>query len=206
MVLSASADGLKSARIQLISKPFSSTKGLSLEMPSDGLPADLSRGPTPPGESYKPTRQPIEVARVAAGSNIERAISSIDDNEATDWSSDGQPNGAWITYEFSRPAKIDQVVMKLVGWRTQSYPLQISIDRKVVFTGNSPRSLGYVNFTFPPTIGKSVKIELRGEASNRDAFGNIVEIQGAPDPKSSANKGGKNILGIVEAEFYAPLN
>ena len=95
--------------------------------------------------------------------------------------------------------------MKLVGWRTQSYPLQISVDGKVVYSGNSARSLGYVTFTFPVTIGKIIKIELTGEASNRDTLGKTVEITGAPDPQSAANKGGKNILGIVEAEFYGPL-
>ena len=205
IVLSASGERLRSAEIELASKPFAGTHGLSFEMPSDNLPVDLSRGPTPSGESFKPTRQTIEVVRVTAVSNDEKAINSIDDNEATDWSSNGQTKDAWINYEFSQPAKIDQVVLKLVGWRTQSYPIQISVDGKVVYSGNSTRSLGYVTFTFPPTIGKTVKIELKGEATNRDAFGNIIEIQGAADPKSSANKGGKSILGIVEAEFYAPL-
>ncbi len=65
-----------------------------------------------------------------------------------------------------------------------------------------PRSLGYVTLSFPTTSGKSLTIKLNGEASNRDAFGNIIEIIGTPDPTSSANKGGKNILGIVEAEIY----
>ncbi|HEY2866625.1 MAG TPA: DUF4982 domain-containing protein, partial [Pyrinomonadaceae bacterium] len=136
IVLGARAAGLKSAEIELISKPFASTNGLSPDLPSDGLPANLSRGPTPPGESFKPTRLPIEIARVAAGSNQERAADSIDDNEATNWSSDGGLSEAWITYEFARPASVDQVVLKLVGWRTQSYPLQISVDDKVVFSGN----------------------------------------------------------------------
>jgi hypothetical protein len=95
--------------------------------------------------------------------------------------------------------------MKLVGWRTQSYPIKISIDDKVVFTGLTSRSLGYVTIKFPPTVGKNVKIELSGEASNRDAFGNIMEITGAPDPKSAANKGGKTTLGIVEVEIYSPV-
>ena len=45
-----------------------------------------------------------------------------------------------------------------------------------------------------------------GTASNIDASGKLIEITGAPDPQSAANKGGKSILGIVEAEFYAPLN
>jgi beta-galactosidase len=206
IVLTATADGLKGATIELASKPVIVTNGLSLSFPSYDQPANLSRGPTPPGKSFKATRMPIDVERVTAGSNQEKAADSIDDNEATDWSSGGNLSNAWIRYDFARPAKIDQVVLKLVGWRTQSYPLQISVDDKVVFTGNSPRSLGYVTFTFPATTGRSVKIELKGTASNIDASGKLIEITGAPDPQSAANKGGKSILGIVEAEFYAPLN
>ncbi|HKX83693.1 MAG TPA: hypothetical protein VJL58_05715, partial [Pyrinomonadaceae bacterium] len=79
------------------------------------------------------------------------------------------------------------------------------IDEKVVFTGTTPRSLGYVTIGFPATIGRTVKIELSGDASNRDAFGNIIEITGTPDPQSSANRGGKTTLGIVEAEFYSMI-
>jgi beta-galactosidase len=205
IVLRATAENLKPAEIQLDSKPFNSFGGLSLEMPFDNLPVNLSRGATPFGESFKPSRQAVEIANVTAGANDEKAKNSFDDNETTNWSSDGKAENAWINYEFSRAAKINQVVLKLVGWRTNSYPLQISVDGKVVFTGNSPRSLGYVTFTFPETTGKSVKIALVGNASNRDAFGNIVEITGQPDPKSSADKGGKNVLGIVEAEIYAPI-
>ncbi len=206
IILKADAENLKSAEIALDSKPFQTINGLSLEMPFDNLPVNLSRGATPAGESYKRSRQTVEIANVTAGSNADKARNSFDDNETTDWTSDGgKPETAWIKYDLAQTAQIAQVVLKLVGWRTQSYPLQISVDDKVVFTGNSPRSLGYVTFSFPTTTGKSVKIELTGNASDRDAFGNIIEIQGTPDKQSSADKGGKNILGIVEAEIYAPL-
>jgi beta-galactosidase len=171
------------------------------------LPVNLSRGPTPLGESFKPSRIFVDIANVSAGSNANKAIASFDDDETTDWTSDGRADSGWIKYDLARTANIDQVVLKLVGWRTQSYPVKISVDGKVVWTGNTPRTLGYVTFDFPATMGKSVKIELVGNASNRDAFGNIVEIPGTPDAQSSAGKGGgKNTLGIVEAEIYEPVN
>ena len=62
-----------------------------------------------------------------------------------------------------------------------------------------------MTLNFPPTTGKTIKIELTGTAHNRDALGNIIEITGTADPNSSANKGGATKLGIVEAEFYAPI-
>ena len=204
IVLKATAGNLKPAGIELSSKAFNSADGLSLELPADNLPSNLARGATPSGESFKPLRQAIEIADVSAGSGAEQAKNSFDDNELSDWSSDGKTETAWIKFDLASAATINQVVLKLVGWRTNSYPLQISVDDRVVFTGNSPRTLGYATFSFPPVSGKSVKIALVGNASNRDAFGNIVEIAGQPDPTSSAGKGGKNILGIVEAEIYAP--
>jgi beta-galactosidase len=204
----ADSENLKSASIELISKPFAETNGLSLAMPSDDLPVNLSRGATPAGESFKMSRQTVEIADVSAGSNADKAKSSLDDDETTSWTSDGRgAETAWIKYDFATSANVNQVVLKLVGWRTQSYPIKIAVDDKVVFTGNTPRSLGYVTINFPPTSGKSLKIELTGSADNRDAFGNIVEIPGTPDALSSAGKGGgKNTLGIVEAEIYEPIS
>lgn len=205
IVLKATADRLKSAEIELNSKPFKTENGLSSTFPSDNLPVNLSRGATPLGESFKELRQTIEINKVTAGSNSEKANNSLDDNELSEWSSDGKMENAWIKYEFAETKNINQVVLKLVGWRTNSYPIQVLVDDKQVFLGSTPRTLGYVTLSFPMTSGKSVTIKLNGEASNRDAFGNIIEITGTKDPNSSAAGGGRKVLGIVEAEIYSPL-
>jgi hypothetical protein len=205
IVLQASSAALTPTTLRLNSRAFISTNGLSIQLPGDDLPVNLTRGPTPSGESFKPSRLAIEIANVSAGSNSDQAVKSFDDNETTDWTSDGQPGTAWIKYDLAKAATIDQAVLKLVGWRTQSYPIQISIDNNVAYRGLTPRSLGYVTLNFAPTFGKSIRIDLTGNVSNRDAFGNIIEIPGTPDAQSAAGKGGaKNTLGIVEAEFYSP--
>jgi hypothetical protein len=170
------------------------------------LPVFLGRGPTPLGESYKLIRQTLDAVNITAGSNTQSASNTTDDNELSDWTSDGKLENAWIRYELARPETIDQVVLKLVGWRTQVYPIKISIDDKTVFSGMTPRSLGYVTICFSPVTGKSIKIELDGAVTNRDAMGNIVEITGTADPNSAANRGGATKLGIVEAEFYKTLS
>lgn len=203
--LKAESPGLAPAEAGIRSRPVVTFNGLSNFFPSNGLPSFLGRGPTPAGESYRPTRRALEAVNITAGSNDDKARSTTDDNELSDWTGDGKRENAWIRYDLSKPEQIDQVVLKLVGWRTQMYPLKISIDDKVVFTGTTPRTLGYVTIDFPPATGKSIKIELDGEASNRDALGNIIEITGAPDPNSAANRGGATKLGIVEAEFYEVL-
>jgi hypothetical protein len=206
VVLTANADGLKPASVEIVSRPFKVEGGLSTEMPAAGLASDLSRGPTPAGPSFKVTRRAVSIARAEAGANEAAAARSFDDDEASEWSSDGKLADGWIRYDFERPAVVNEVTLKLVGWRTQSYPVRILVDDRVVFAGNTPRSLGYVTFSFPPVVGRSLKIELTGSASNRDAFGNIVEIPGTPDPQSSAGKGGaRATLGIVEIEVYEPV-
>lgn len=206
IVLSASADGLKPASIEIISKPVEVIGGLGSVVPDERVIPNLDRGPTPKGPSFSVSRVPVNIARATAGANEARAAQSFDDNETTDWSNDGQIGTAWIKYEFARPSTVNEVNMKLSGWRTQSYPIRILVDDRVVFAGNTPRSLGYVNFTFPPVIGKSLRVELTGNANNRDAFGNIIEIPGTPDPQSAAGRGGaRNTLSIVELEIYAPV-
>lgn len=202
ITLSAHSDGLGGSMAIIDSKSAVSVNGLSTSFLADGLPVNLERGPTPRGESFHETRRSLEAINVTAGANVDKARNTIDDNELSDWSSDGKPENAWIRYELAQPQVIDQVVLKLIGWRTQTYPLKVSVDDRVVYTGTTSRSLGYVTINFLPTKGKSIKIELAGEATNRDALGNIVEITGAADPNSAANRGGKTKLGIVEAEFY----
>ncbi len=168
--------------------------------------SDLTRGPTPAGPAFNVARKSVPVARVTAGANNEQGAASFDDDETTEWASEGALAAGWIKYEFERRARVGAVTMKLTGWRTQSYPVRIMVDDKVVFEGATPRSLGYVTFEFPPVTGQSLKVELTGSASNRDAFGNIIEIPGTPDQQSGAGKGGaKGTLSIVELEIYEPV-
>lgn len=203
--LKAASGDLGPAEVQLRSRSVVIKNGFSETFLSDGLPSYLDRGPTPLGESFTASRRPLEIASVTVGSDNDKARNTFDDNELSDWSSDGKKESAWIRYEFARPEQIDQVVLKMMGWRTLLYPLKISVDGRVVFMGTTPRSLGYVTLSFPSATGKSIKIELDGEAANRDALGNIIEITGTLDPNSQANRGGSTKLGIVEAEFYSNI-
>ncbi|MDT5272623.1 MAG: beta-galactosidase [Acidobacteriota bacterium] len=203
IVLSASAEGLKPATVEIVSHAVRTVGGLSTEMPDAGVGANFSRGPTPAGPSFKVSRRSVSIARVTAGSNAGRAARSFDDDETTEWASDGDLSHGWIKFDFEQPATVGEVTLKLSGWRTQSYPIRILAGDRVVFEGSTPRSLGYVTFTFAPVTAESLRVELTGGASNRDAFGNIIEIPGTPDPQSAAGKGGtKNTLSIVEIEIY----
>ena len=149
------------------------------------------------------TRQLAPIANVSAGTNAEQARLSFDDNETTEWVSDGKLDDAWIKYEFARPERISEVTLKLANWRTSSYPLRITVDDKTVFTGETPRSLGYVTLTFPPVTGHSLKIELTGRPKDVDAFGQIIEVTGQKD-SVAGDKDTKGTLSIVELEIYGP--
>jgi hypothetical protein len=118
---------------------------------------------------------------------------------------DGQRSTAWVEYQFDHPVPISEVTLKLGDWRQRSYPLRISVDGQEAFTGTTPRSLGYVTLPLKPTTGKSLKVELTGQAGGQDAF-NITELAAQKDDKAvgSGQGGGKGTLNIIEIEIYGP--
>jgi hypothetical protein len=201
IVLRATADGLKSAQIEVRSKPVQVINGLSRDLPWAG--SVFTREPTPPASTLTLTREPIGIARVSAGSSTDQVIQSFDDNETTAWASDGNLANGWIKYEFAPPAQISEVTLKLSNWRTRSYPIRITVDDKIAYEGETPRSLGYVTLAFPSVTGHSLKIELTGRPKDIDAFGQIIEVAGQKDaPADDTNKNG--MLSIVEIEIYGP--
>jgi hypothetical protein len=203
IVVNANAEGLKPASVQIISRPVAVTGGLSLELPDADLSSYLDRGPTPPGASFNATRQPVRIAAVSAGANGDQTARSYDDDETTAWANDGKLATGWIQYDFERPASINEVTLKLGGWRERRYPIRITVDGQEVFSGTTPTSLGYVTLPLRRTTGKSLKIELTGQTVSNDTT-NITELN-APktdaDPALSSGEA-KGTLNIVEIEIY----
>jgi hypothetical protein len=201
--LTASSDKLRPATVTLKTQ---STGDVPV-LPGSDLQPSLFRGPTPAGESVHPTRIPLKVAAAIAGSATDKATLSNDDNEATSWTSSGGTKNAWIRYDLANPTAVSEITMKLTGWRSKSYPIQIYVDHTKVFEGDTPKSLGYVTLPFTPTPGKSVTIKLTGNAKDNDEF-NIVEITGKKQTEGVAapdddDKGPK--LSLVEVELYGPV-
>jgi len=203
ILLEASADGLKPARLELASTVFPTTDGYSEVFPDAGLTAHLDRGPTPGTDSLAPTRRSVHIVRATAGANAELAAQAFDDNEETNWKNDGQRATGWIQFELDRPANVGEMVLKLGGWRRKSYPLRITVDGKEAYTGTTPKSLGYVTLLLKPTQGSTVRIELAGAIEENDEFG-LVEVTGKKLPDASARTA-KGELEIIEAEIYEPL-
>ncbi len=123
--IKATAEGLKPASVNLISKPVSTADGLSTVMPANGLKSYLKRGPTPATASYKDLRTPITIIKATAGAKSDSAFASFDDNELSDWHNDGQLSTAWVEYELEREALVSEVTLKLNNFRSRTYPLKI---------------------------------------------------------------------------------
>ncbi len=174
---------------------------------SDCEKSYLGRGETPSTPSYTDFKHTLHPARVVAGCNQAEAIRSIDDSEDTEWKNDGKSSTAWIRYEFDTPVRIDEIVMKLTGWRQRSYPLEIFAGSTLIWQGNTPQSLGYVHLDIAAPIESStITIRLKGTAKSEEAFGQITELA-APVANEldlyKAKDGDKvrSELRIVECDF-----
>ncbi len=207
--ISVSSKGLKSANIQLETLPIKLVGGLNEDLVDHKLPSNLEKGATPLTPSYKEVRKTHKIARVVAGANEDKAEWSYDDNELSEWTNDGKMSTAWITYELEEASLINELVLKLSGWRRTTYPIDILIDGKKVWSGETPRSLGYVTIPFATTKGKQVTIKLTGTGTEEDAFQNVIEITGKVeldgfrDPEDKDTRGQ---LRIVEAEIMERIN
>ncbi len=166
VVVTVSADGLAPTSICLPARAD-----------AEDSPLQFVRGETPAAPSYRDLKRTVACRRVVAGCNQEEALRSIDDSEDTEWKNDGRLETAWIRYELESPTRVDEVVMKLTGWRKREYPLQIFADNTLVWEGKTPVSLGYVHLPLAPAApARTITIRLRGEASDSDSFGSITEL------------------------------
>ncbi len=205
--VTATAPGLKSASLTIPAVlPKPAPGGLSLDFPERAQPGMLTRGPTPPGPSFHVSRATYLPAAILAGSNQDDAARSTDDNELSRWASDGKPGTAWIEYRFAAPVTLSTVELKLVGWRSRSYPLRITLDGRTVWEGSTERQLGYTALSFAPATGQLLRIVQTGPVEDRDAFGKVVELNNA---RAAGDTGADAVppgwrLGIVEADFHGP--
>ncbi len=209
--ISAKGEGLKSAEVTLNTLPFETENGLSDYIPANELEGRLTRGETPQTPSYVDSKVDVDIVSATAGVNQERAMNSFDDNELSEWLNDGRLSTGWITYKLARRASIDEVCMKLTGWRMRSYPIEIFAGKELIWSGETPKSLGYIHLDVKPVMTDEVTIRLKGAAQESDAFGQIVEVA-APAAgeldlyKAKDGDKVKHELRIVEIEFLETLN
>ncbi|MCC8088104.1 MAG: DUF4982 domain-containing protein [Rikenellaceae bacterium] len=209
ITVTAKSGILEPATVTIETKPVKVVDGLATTFQKNDLPSYMAKGPTPKSPSFTVSRETIGIASAVAGANQDKAINSYDDNELSEWTNDGRLSTAWIRYELEREANISEVDVKFTGWRMRSYPIKVYVDNTEVWSGDTPRSLGYVTLAFEPVRGKTVTIRLVGENTEEEAFGSIVEL----DPNveldlfrdpNAANVNGQ--LRIVEIDINERVN
>lgn len=205
--ITATAEGLPSETVTFTTMPLNSEYGLNEHLPQPVLKGNLAKGPTPLTPSYTDKKKTVNILQATAGSDNENAIASYDDNENSLWSSDGKLENAWITYTLDGKSKVDEIVLKLKGWRTRSYPLDIYADDELIWSGKTDKSLGYVHIIPEKAVeSDKITIRLKGETKDKDAF-NITELAGGPANRmdTDVDSEGNHRLSIVEVDLLTHL-
>lgn len=201
-------DGLNAVNIDLKTNAIDNNGGLSSYNPSMLLPVRLERGETPLTPSYKELYVTPEIKGIKVGSNPETATKAFDDNELSEWKSDGKQQNAWAIFTFAKKARIDEVAIKLTGWRNLVYPLAIYVGNKKVWEGYTYATLGYVHITIDkPVLGNQITIKMLGPSQNSNKFGDIKELAGGATgelDRTIVGKG-KTELRIVEVDFLSKI-
>ena len=211
VTLKAMAKGINVEEVSYTTLPVDVKDGLSSYFPSQDLQGRLTRGETPETPSYVDRKLTVRIDSVVAGVNSDMAKNCYDDNEMSEWRNDGKPSTAWITFKLERKALVDDVCLKLTGWRQRSYPIEIYAGNKLVWSGDTPRSLGYVHLMLDsPVLSDKFTIRLKGATHDADAFGEIVEVAAAKAGELDmlGEKPGskvRNELRIVEVDFLESI-
>lgn len=207
VTLTAQAKGLPSASLTLETVPVKVTGGLSTYLPQATLKGRLDRGETPSTPSYKDSKKGVRIVSAKAGSNNNDAEKSYDDIELTEWKNDGKLSTAWITYTLERDAEIDDICIKLQGWRSRSYPLEVYAGNTLIWSGNTDKSLGYIHLNIEkPVRANTITIRLKGNTSDKDAFGQIIEVEAiAANTMELEKSSSKHQLRIIEVEFLETI-
>lgn len=198
--LSVCADGVRSTFISLHTQAAPAADVL----PSLTLKPSLVRGETPSTSSYEDRFVSVDIVNAQAGSNRQDVGKSYDDNELTEWKSDGERENAWVTYQFARKASISEITLKLTGWRQKCYPLEVYAGKKKVWEGITPASLGYVHISIPqPVAAKDLTIRMVAPVQDSRKFGYVKELAGgvANELDRMKSSKGKVELRIVEVDL-----
>ena len=206
--LSASATGLPAASLSTTSVACPVSNGFYTD--SDGnaiqadwaalLPCNLQRGETPVSPSFSIKFRGVEVSSIDVPCDSDAAFLMVDDDDMTKWESDGLLQNAWATFHLERKASIRQIVLRLADFRKASYPLEVVAGGRVVFSGYTPKSLGFVYLDLQEAVeSDSFTIRMIGPATLKEAFADMTELAAKRKVSTKASKSEK--LSILNIEF-----
>ncbi len=193
----------------------------TLEMRTNDMPVarttEMSvKSKEQPYATYVQTHVGVPIVSAHADTNNDNVGLSYDDNELSEWR-----GGTSITYTLNSVAPVCDICLKLSGWRTTNYALEVVAHTAdgdiVVWRGITPTSLGYVHLTLSGPVSAQTftlrSIDRRTaslSAPNFDdpeaaRFRNITEVAGGQagelDAISRSSDARLQALRIVEVEF-----
>jgi beta-galactosidase len=207
ITIKAAAQGFSETSLSIKSESVPVNNGFYADASGKAIEADwgsmmpciLNRGETPSTSSYTQKKNTIAIKYAEAASDTANVKASYDDNESTHWSSDGMLENAYIRYHLARKAKINEMVIKVLGFRDSSYPIEVYSGRKLVFKGFTHKGLGYCHIPLKLTFNDTFTIKMVGPASVKDAFADMVEL--ADKSNKQLKSSNSNKLQIIEVEF-----
>lgn len=202
ITLTAKAAGLPVESVTLSTQKVDVQGGLAKSLPSAGLKGNLSKGETPASPSFVQSGVDVPIVRVEAGSNEGDCYATIDKNERSTWVSANQASTAWITFHAQESTDMKELVMKMGDWRSKSYPVEVLVDERPVWRGNTPKSLSYIHIPLGNVRGSRITVRMVGNVSVGDGFGAVKELDSRNDDSISR---GNTTLRIVEAQIVAPI-
>ena len=198
--VSVCADGVRPAYLTLRTQAVD----VPAYMPQLSLKPRLTRGETSLTPSYTDSYVSVGIAGVTGGCNADNLANTYDDNELTEWKSDGSKENAWITYHLDRKASVSEIVLKLTGWRSKCYPLEVWAGKRKVWEGITPATLGYVHLCVEqPVAASDLTIRMVAPVQDSSKFGLVKELAGGAANEMDRVKSakGKVELRIVEADL-----
>ena len=201
--LTARAEGLGEATLPLATEAVDVKDGLSTWLPSDGLKPVLDRGETPATPSFKQWRRGVQIVAAEAGSGNDPKL-SYDTYENTSWESSNRQAEAWVTYTLAEDTQVDDICVKMKGFRATTYPIGVYAGDSLVWKGWTPKSLSYIHIPLK-NAPKTNKFTIRslGESTTKDAFGAVQELDSRNNDKAVK---GRFSLKIIEIEFLKNLD
>ncbi len=202
VTLTAKAEGMADARISFTTHPVTVEGGLTTYMPSDGLACVLDRGETPATPSFRQWRREVPIESAVAGSGNDPRL-SYDTFENTSWDSSNRLDEAWITYTLAEDTRIDDICIKMKGFRATTYPIAVYAGDVKVWEGWTPKSLSFIHIPLKDApAAKTYTIRSLGPSTTKDAFGAVQELDSRNNDKKMR---GSNALKIIEVEFLKNL-
>ncbi len=203
--VSVKSEGLESSEITFDTNPVEVTNGLSSHFADSELPSNLEKGPTPVDKpNVIETRRNINIISATAGANQEQAFQCFDGKQSTRWRNDGQLETGWISLQLEREAPIDQIALKLSGWRTRSYPIVVEANDEIIYRGITEPNLGFFYIHPKKSISTDqINIRLFGQTEYQDAY-KLVEITGKLDKETANDRAVQDatMLNIAEIEVF----